>query len=150
MRAVGQRTKVPQRRYHIAGPQAIAVPAKTEVFLQPNHWEARKWRRAVTLPAGSLVPAVVTIPGFDPGHTFIVHENVRAGDPITLYSTRSIPKAKALIEKKNGNQHIYFHKSRMEYLDSRPFSGMSKEWMARRHEVGGHGQFIYQSQRKVR
>ena len=25
----------------------------------------------------------------------------------------------------------------MEYLDSRPFSGMSKEWMAGRHEVGG-------------
>lgn len=65
-----------------------------------------------------------------------MRELVRAGDPITLYSTKKIPTAKALVEK-NGNRQIYYHKSWMVYLDSKPFSGKSKEWMARHHQVGG-------------
>ena len=58
---------------------------------------ARKWRDAQRFPAGVLVPAVKTVPDFDPGHTFVVHELVRAGDPITLYSTKKIPTTKDLI-----------------------------------------------------
>ena len=102
----------------------------------PDHWQARKWRDAQRLPAGVSAPAVGTVPDFDPGHTFVVHELVRAGDPITLHSTKKIPTAKALMKKKE-NWHTYYHKSRMVYLYSKPFSGKSKEWMARQHQVGG-------------
>ena len=109
-----ERIHVPPRRYHIDIPQAIAVPAKTGVLFMPDHWQARKWRDAQRLPAGVSAPAVGTVPDFDPGHTFVVHELVRAGDPITLHSTKKIPTAKALIEKKE-NRHIYYHKSRMVY-----------------------------------
>ena len=93
-----ERIHVAQRRYHIEMPQAIAVPSKTGVFFMPDHWQARKWSDVQRLPAGILAPAVGTIPDFDPGHTFVVNELVRAG--ITLYSTQKIPTAKAYIEKK--------------------------------------------------
>ena len=89
---------VPSRRFPLDIPQAIAVPAKTGVLFMPDHWQARKWSDAQRLPAGILAAAVGTIPDFDPGHTFVVNELVRAG--ITLYSTQKIPTAKAYIEKK--------------------------------------------------
>ena len=43
----------------------------------PGQWQARKWRDVQRLPAMSLAPAVGTVPDFDPGHTFVVHELVR-------------------------------------------------------------------------
>ena len=130
------RARAPPIRLGIDVPQAIAVPSK-QVSLNPSEWEPRKWRRPVTLPAGTLIPAVGTIPGTDPGHTFVVNEDVRAGGAITLYNTRQIPKVQALIQKTKGNCHIYFHKARLLYLDSKPFSGRSKKWMAAHHQVGG-------------
>jgi hypothetical protein len=130
------RATAPPVRYGIEGPQAIAVPSR-EVLLTPDPWQPRKWRQAVRLPAGTLIPAVGTIPGFDPGHTFVVNEDVPAGGPITLYCNNDIPKLQAELQKAEGNCHIYYHRSHMLYLDSKPCSGRTKRWMAAHHQVGG-------------
>ena len=128
---------MPSSRYGIDELEPIAVPARDNVLLNPDPWDSKKWRQSIRFPPGSLIPAVGTIPGFDPGHTFVVHEDVPAGGAITLYNTTKISATDALIEKDNGNCHIYYHKARMQHLDSKPFSGRSKRWMAAHHQVGG-------------
>ena len=147
MRAAGQRTKMPPRRYHIAGPQAISVPAKTEVFLQPNHWEPRKWWHAVTLPAGSLVPrserflALIL-------DALLLFTRMFARRPFHSVQHQKHSKSQSLDREKKWKSAYLFQQDsngvpRLKALsgnvdlDSRPFSGMSHEWMAGRHEKGG-------------
>jgi hypothetical protein len=116
----------------------IAVPRRVSVLLNPDQSDARKWRLPQALPAGRLTKSmVVPVGGLDVGHGFVVHELVRAGDPITLYSTKKITMKEALKEKARGNRHLYHHKPRMFFLDSKPTSSRSKRWMARNHQVGG-------------
>jgi len=118
--------------------KTIPVPRKEKVYLNPDPHQPKKWRRPIDLPHGEFVPDInrYTTPGFDPGHSFVVREHVRAGDAISIYNTREIPKAQALKEKES-NRYIYLHKNRQVYLDSKPFAGRTKEWMAAHHQVAG-------------
>lgn len=100
--------------------------------------QVRRWSQPVRFPAGALEPdADAQTPGFVPGHTFVVYEHVQEGRPITLYNTREIPKERVDKEKKKGNLHIFFHNGQRTYLDSKPFSGRTKRWMAMHHQVAG-------------
>ena len=97
-------------------------------------------------PAGAL-DADAQTPGFVPGHTLDMFVHVpghvrtrcvrTCPGRITLYNTREIPKERVDKEKKKGNLHIFFHNGQRTYLDSKPFSGRTKRWMAMHHQVAG-------------
>ena len=121
--------------------QSIPVPPKI-VHLNPDFSikANKKWKGAKICPGLMLVPdPAAPIPGLSSasGHTVQVLETVAKGGIISLYNTKELNEAQALAAKAKGNLHIYLHKTRGVYLDSKPFSGRTKQWMAGKHQVAG-------------